>query len=243
MCRTAVSARDKTNGRYCSVGIGSNLIKNGDAESGLGSPTGYTFPPSIPDWTTSGNFNVVQYDAPSGFPTSSGPGPASRGNNFFAGGPNNGFSSASQTIDISSIATQVDTGTITFSLTGYLGGYFTQNDNAVLKVDFLDGSASSLGVAQIGPVLANDRSNTTGLFFASTVGSLPIGTRTIDVTLEMTRTAGSYNDGYADNLSFVLRSNAVPEPASLATWTLLGVGLVFCVVRKGFLRSPLGDCR
>ena len=212
--------------------LGSNLIKNGDAESGPGSSSGGTVS-NIPHWTTFGDFTVVQYNAPGGFPTSSGPGPASRGNNFFAGGPSNGFSIASQTIDISSIATQVDTGTITFSLTGYLGGYFDQDDNAVLKVDFLDGSASSLGVAQIGPILASDRSNTTGLFFRSTAGNLPVGTRTIGVTLEMTRTAGSYNDGYADNLSFVLQSTAVPEPASLATWTLLGVGLV-CVVRKRF---------
>ncbi|HHK42688.1 MAG TPA: hypothetical protein ENJ50_09750 [Planctomycetaceae bacterium] len=210
--------------------LGSNLIKNGDAESGPGSSSGGTVS-NIPNWTTSGNFTVVQYDAPGGFPTSSGPGPASRGNNFFAGGPNNGFSSASQTIDISSIASQVDTGSIVFSLTGYLGGFSNQNDNAVLKIDFLDGSASSLGVAQIGPVLASDRSNTTGLFFRSTAGNLPVGTRAIGVTLEMTRTAGSYNDGYADNLSFVLQSNAVPEPASLAMWSILGVGLV-CLVRR-----------
>ena len=38
----------------------------------------------------------------------------------------------------------------------------------------------------------------------------------------MQRTDGSYNDGYADNLSLALQTTAVPEPSSFA---LIGLGL------------------
>ncbi len=62
----------------------SNLIVNGDAESGVGGNGGEVA--SVPDWTTSGNFTVVSYDAGGGFPTPSDPGPPDRGANFFAGG-------------------------------------------------------------------------------------------------------------------------------------------------------------
>jgi hypothetical protein len=33
------------------------------------------------------------------------------------------------------------------------------------------------------------------------LGYVPAGTRKVVVTITMTRTAGSYNDGYADSLS------------------------------------------
>jgi len=51
----------------------------------------------------------------------------------------------------------------------------------------------------------------------------------------MTRTAGSYNDGYADNLSLILRGDdvggGVPEPSSWALM-LLGFGSLGVVLRR-----------
>ncbi len=49
--------------------FGVNLITNGNAEAGDGSPTGAVVP--IPGWTTSGNITVVTYANSSGFPTTS----------------------------------------------------------------------------------------------------------------------------------------------------------------------------
>ena len=85
-----------------------NLIVNGNAEAGAGSSDGSIVP--VPGWTTKGNFTVVQYGASGGFPDASSAGPGDRGLNFFAGGPGSTSSSATQTIDLSSYETAIDTG-------------------------------------------------------------------------------------------------------------------------------------
>src|SRR5712691_6106613 len=180
-----------------------NLIANGDAEAGVGSSDGSVVP--VPGWTVSGNFTAVQYGAPSGFPSLTDPGPSNRGANFFAGGPNNASSSASQLISIASAAPQIDAGAVTFALAGFLGGFQDQGDNAVLSVTFENGDLV-LGTAQLGPVTAADRGNATGLLARSTSGAVPVGTRQLLVTLQMTRAPiFFYNDGYADNLSLTLK--------------------------------------
>lgn len=201
-----------------------NLIVNGGAEAGTGSSTGNDVL-AVPGWTTVGNFTVVQYGAPGGYPSATDPGPANRGANFFAGGPNNASSSASQTINESADAAAIDRGGVSFDLAGYLGGYINQRDNAVLTVTFLSGSNATLGSASIGPVTVGDRSSATGLLLRTTSGLVPVGTRSIGVTLQMTRLDGDYNDGYADNLSLILHSSAVPEPSSLVTLALGALSL------------------
>ncbi len=78
--------------------FGRNLIVNGDAEAGPGSFDGLTVEP-VPGWITNGNFTVAQYSG-EGLPSQTDPGPPDRGNNFFAGGPNNISSSATQLINV-----------------------------------------------------------------------------------------------------------------------------------------------
>jgi hypothetical protein len=96
------------------------------------------------------------------------------------GGDSNGFSSATQTISLASLSTGINTGHAQFGLSGWLGGYESQNDQEVLTATFRDGSTLSA-----------------------------------DISLDMTRNAGSYNDGYADNLSFSVAA-PVPEPETYA---------------------------
>jgi len=190
--------------------FGVNLIVNGGAETG-----------STAGWTSTGA-EAVLYGAAGGFPTSGDPGPADRGNYFFGGG-DDASSELTQTITLtSSDITQISSGGgATFDLTGYLGGFSTQNDHATLTAVFKDSGNASLGSATIGPVLAADRGDVTGLLFREMTGVVPTGTVSIFVTAEFTRLEGSYNDGYADNLSLTL--NSVPEPSSIA---LLGTGVI-----------------
>jgi hypothetical protein len=180
--------------------FGTNLIVNGNAESGAASAKGYDVIRPIPGWNPSGNFTVVKYGAPA-FPT----GLSHGGNNFFAGGPSNPRSQATQTITIpASDGALIDRGSVTFNLSGALGGWSSQGDNAVLTAQFEDSQGHTLGTGKIGPVTAAQRNSTTELLPRSVGGAVPAGTRSILIDLVMTRQAGSYNDGYADNLSLVL---------------------------------------
>jgi hypothetical protein len=194
------------------VTFGSNLIVNGDAEANVGNNDGSQIP-VVTGWNPTGQFTVITYNNPNGFPINSDPGPAIRGNNFFGGGYAS-TSTASQIITLSPGFTEIDAGDVTFDLSAFLGGYLSDNDNAALSAVFRDASNTGLGTFTLGPVLATDRNNLTGLLERSTSGAVPIGTRNILLTLTMNRTDGSSNDGYADNLSLVLNNNstAVPEP-------------------------------
>lgn len=186
-----------------------NLLANPDAEAGPASENGYASVP-VPGWETNGGFTVVAYTAGGGFPVASDPCPANRGMGFFAGGPSGSPASASQFIDISAAAAEVDQGRVTCVLSGFLGGYATQNDRAVLVASFLGTTSNMLGSVAIGPVTAEDREGQTGMFYRRSTALLASGTRYVTVLLQMSRWDGSYNDGYADNLSLVMQPYRPP---------------------------------
>lgn len=185
-----------------------NLIVNGNAEAGPGGDD--TTVAAAPGWTTTGNFTVVDYALGEAFfgpgqilgPTS--PGPPDRGANFFSGGPpDSPISTASQTIDLTPYQGLLSAGA-GFTLSGWLGGFDVQDDNAALTATFKDGTGAILGTTTIGPVLGADRGGTTSLVCRAAGGAVPAGARSVVVELVMTRAAGAYNDGYADDLSLVL---------------------------------------
>lgn len=175
-----------------------NLLVNGDAEADPGSPDGNKLL-RPPGWVTQGPFTVIPYGT-SGYPNAKSMGPENRGKYFFAGGPRNPASSATQLVDVSAYASGIDSGELAADLSGYLGGYNEQNDHAVLTADFQNAAAAKLGGISLGPVLAADRRQQPGLLLRSARAPIPAGTRKILVTLAMTRTDGEANDGYADNL-------------------------------------------
>jgi hypothetical protein len=201
------------------IAFGANLIVNGDAEADTGAgddqqivaPTG---------WKTTGEFTVVQYGAIGGFPDKKVPGPPDRGKNFFAGG-NTVKSTAEQTIDLSGAADAIDADLAGFVLTGWLGGFSTQADNAQVAVTFLSAGGAELASAAIGPEMPFDRKNVTGLFRKTTKGTVPPTTRSARVVITSSRSEGKYNDGYADDLSLVLvkkpEPKKTPEPKSTTT--------------------------
>jgi hypothetical protein len=181
-------------------------VENGGAENDKASPDGREVVP-ISGWTVNGNLTIARYDSPNPDYAGIRPGspiPPNHGANFFAGGPNNAASSATQTITISEESAIVDTGKVRYVLSGYLGGYAGQDDRALLTAAFRNAQGGAIGEARIGPVLDADRGGKDGLLLREASGFLQSGTRSIIVTLSMTRVSGRFNDGYADELSLVL---------------------------------------
>ena len=192
--------------------LGTNLIVNPGAEAGP-PEANENLTVDIPGWSRTGQFDVVAYtDSESDLsPTTDG------GNNHFTGGPSTALSVGYQYIDVSGAASLVDKGTVQYALAAELGGYSSQEDNAVLDVQFQDWSGNVLGEGKLGPVTAEDRDGNSGLLPRSTNGAVPAGTRRIYVTLTMTRTAGSYDDGLADNLSLTLSSPGSGSAPAIAS--------------------------
>ncbi|QMU78340.1 hypothetical protein GXW83_24160 [Streptacidiphilus sp. PB12-B1b] len=186
--------------------LGSNLVTDGGAEQATGDPTGYTQVP-IPGWTVTGSLTAVPYTAGGGFPTASSPGSPTRGSYFFAGGNGSGTATATQTEDVSALAARIDTGTIGYNLSGWLGGYSTQGDAAQVTATFLNSAGAALGSSTIGPVTASDRGETTEFLQRAATGNLPVGTRSVQIVLSAVDSYG-YNDGYADDLSLVLSQSS-----------------------------------
>ena len=207
--------------------FGANLIVNGDAEAGIGSSNGGLV--TVPGWSTESNFTVVKYGASGGFPSATDPGPANRGLNFFAGGENNGSSRATQTIDLSALSTEINTGASRYNLSGWVGGYESQNDHATLTAYFYSYTAY-VDFSSPGGGSTSDRGYRTGLLFLDAEGFIPVNTTTVVIALDMTRDAGSYNDGYADNLSFRVAPAALPEAETYAM--LLGGLALLGVITK-----------
>jgi len=199
-------------GAQAQASLGSNLIVNGDAESGIAGWTGFE---------GYSMFQSVDYGSNWVLPTQ--PGPVDRGSKMFTGltAQAAGF----QALDLGALAGQ----SLHYELSGYLGGWAAQGDNALLYVSFLDAQDNEIGHAVIGPVTPADRNNQTGLFLRTASGQLPANTSSLMFSLSMERLGGGDNDGYADNLSFVVSS--VPEGSTLA-YALAGIGLLGGVLAR-----------
>ncbi|HUI94014.1 MAG TPA: hypothetical protein VLX68_17380 [Chitinivibrionales bacterium] len=206
------------------TGSTQNLIVNGNAEAAAGSIDGT--PVTTPGWVSQGEATAAQYGI-NLWPALTDTGPADRGLNLFSGGQDDSASSLTQAIDVSRYASSIDKGHVTYTLSGWLGGYDGQDDNSTVSVTFKDGQGHELGTGSIGPVLASDRSNQTGLLPQSSEGPVPAKTRTATVEILMIRTDGTNNDGYADNLSIVF--NGIDS-------TLLGSG---ALLKTGAAQLPI----
>lgn len=184
-----------------------NLIRNPGAEQTGQVPTDDGSKVPITDWTVGKkqHFTAVPYGA-DGFPLKSDPGPKSRGNNFFAGGPNGRINIATQRDSLSGYTGWIKSGKATFALSGWLGGYEDQGDNVVLSISWTNSKGARVGGASIGPVTSGARNNATKLLYRSTHGTVPASATSVLVKVTARRTDGVYDDGYADNFGLVVRS-------------------------------------
>jgi hypothetical protein len=184
-----------------------NLLSNGNAEAVPGSDGDTVVVP--PGWTTDGQFTEVAYGAPD-FLTTDDSASWGGGANFFAGGPDNAASSATQVVSVAGSATQIDGGGLSATLSALLGGYATQTDFATVTASFLTAGGATLGTLQIGPVTPDDRQSATTLLSRSATAAVPAGTRSISVRIDATRNEGAFNDGYIDNVSLTLGTGGGP---------------------------------
>jgi uncharacterized RDD family membrane protein YckC len=191
--------------------LGRNLIVNGGAEAASGAANG-SVAPRLPGWTRTGNFTAIPYNSHDSegnlFPTFSDSGPSDRGMDFFAGGPDSDVSGAVQTVDVSDVGLILDTGKVSYTLSAWLGGWQQQDDHVQLTVQFLGANGKVLAEVSLPVVLASERGGKTALLRKTASGSVPAGTRRVRVDVEMVREAGTYNDGYADDLSLLLHLSA-----------------------------------
>ncbi|WP_266171180.1 alkaline phosphatase family protein [Dyella subtropica] len=213
---------------FTSANTSANLIVGGDGEAAACTPD-WNAVTTVPGWTVlQGNPSVVCYSAAS-FSTPSTP---ARGKAFLADGPY-GDSALQQRVDVSAASAAIDTGTTTYTLSGWLGGYGIYSGHTELSATFLDASGTPLGSSATVPtVTAADRGYANAFLARAISNPVPAGTRAISVLLRFVGTSGTYNVGYADNVSLTL-STPVPAPAlTIPTSTVPGYDHVFMVMME-----------
>ena len=186
-----------------------NLIVNPGAEAGPGLEE-QTNPPlkEVPGWTIAGGFTVGQYggvsllEAPGYWPD--------RGRNYFFGGPNGKVrSTATQTIDLSAAAAEIDAGRVKFLLSSFLGGGgFSDTGSANIRAQFQNSAGATLVDSVInGP--SRDESQTVAMLFVrATSGFLQPNVRKVVITVDLTDPrAGDISSSGADDISLVLVQN------------------------------------
>ncbi|HEX6618353.1 MAG TPA: hypothetical protein VF024_01770, partial [Solirubrobacteraceae bacterium] len=178
-----------------------NLLVNPGAEVGPGAPDS-SGQPGVPGWTVESTFTAVQYGAPA-FLTAADSTALGGGVNFFAGGPGGATSAATQVVDVSGAAAEIDAGKVAATLSALLGGYSSQTDHAAVTATFLNASGAPEGAVALPTVTAADRNQTTALVPRTASAQLPARTRQISVRIDAIRDEGSYNDAYIDNVSLV----------------------------------------
>jgi len=225
-CAIAVASLFSINNAHAASSV--NLIVNGNGETGL-CTTDWNAVKTVPGWTVLlGNPSVVCYSIAS-FTTPSSP---AAGNAFIADGPY-GDSALMQTVNVSSAASAIDTGTITYNLSGWLGGYGVYSGQAVVTATFLDASGNVLGKPGVlNGGTASARGSANAFIAKSNTGTVPVGTRSIDVQLQFINTSGSYNIGYADNLSLTLSTQVQPPVLKAPASTVPAFDHVFFVMME-----------
>jgi uncharacterized protein (TIGR03437 family) len=187
-----------------------NLLLNAGAEDGVAARA-VTDPKvaSVPNWTTTGGFSVGNY-ASGDFPSANDYGPPHRGKQLFYGGPGAQRSTATQTVDLSGAATDIDAGRAKYYFSGYLGlvtGTYDTIYQTSLKVEFQDAAGAVLLTAvAAGPTVA-DVNIPEGLLLRATSGYLPANVRKARVTIDLFTGSSGYNGYAADELSLSLTTD------------------------------------
>jgi hypothetical protein len=203
-----------------------NLLANGDGERGtaVSDATSRVCPES---WTCRGGaMTLVRYGTTT-FPSAAESARIGGGSAFFAGGPNSETSEAFQELNLSTARSEINAGGVQITFGGCLGGAQTLDDSSNIALEYGDAEQGKLGADGVdGPASAAERGNETKLLPRFKTSTLPRGVRFVSVSLLAFRkhpapaqsaqdrppSRGSYNDGYADNISVQLSPLQGPAP-------------------------------
>lgn len=181
--------------------FGTNLIKNGGAESGNSSP-----------WISDAELKTFDYNG--GWGDAWQVTPPNKGEKFFYAKVSATTSSTafSQEFDVSEINKEIDAGRVGYNLSGWFGVRGAAAGR--LKVEFYDAnqkpiSRSAEETDATEKITSANRPDDVTMIEKTRGGEVPAGTRKIKVTLEFSlfEDASKENEGespIADNLSFVL---------------------------------------
>ena len=198
-----------------------NLVQNPGAEDSPGTDVATVVKPV--GWMTTGNLSTWTYAPREGDkPTKAFSATIGGGTNFFAGGPgdNSGKQTthtASQTIDVSGAATEIDAGQVGATLTAFIGGYTVGDDLATVTARFLDAAGAQLGSVRVGPVSIDDRKRLTVLLKRTAQANVPLNTRSIAVVITVTANGNGAHHAYIDNISLTLGKATVALPPAKPT--------------------------
>lgn len=191
-----------------------NLLPFGNAEGLAGGDGSVSVP--WPGWKISGRLTITRWDTANGYPVATDPGPEDRGANFFSGGPDSASSTATIRMELPVSPARIDAGQVVAELSGWFGGFQGQDDSASLKATFLTSAGAELESMRVGGFTAEQRQGLTALLPDLATLVVPTNARLIEVVLELKRSANvGFNDGYADNLSLILRDAASTAPPNL----------------------------
>lgn len=179
--------------------FGANLIVNPGAE--LGSSVSDGGDVVLPGWesTSTDTIATSQLYGISGYQPGDG---TSR--SYFYGGFCNNINAAEthsimQSFDVSAYQGH------SFVFSGNFGGYADQSDHVTAEVRFYDKNGAFLTRQIIGGVTPQERQYQTTMLLRSTSGTVPSSSSTAQVVLTFEKPYGGvYNDGAADDLSFVV---------------------------------------
>ncbi|TQF01262.1 hypothetical protein E6W39_02190 [Kitasatospora acidiphila] len=206
-----------------------NLIVNGDAEAGGSCTNDWSAATTVPGWTVeAGGINAMCYTVGSFGQPNDGHTP---GKAFF--GPGNfGDGAMAQTVDVSSAATAIDGGGVHYNLGGWLGGWTVYGGYVAVSLHFQDANGDPVGAtAKLPTVSATDRGLSTKFLSRTTTGSVPAGTRSIQVEVQFLST--SNETGYLDNLSLTLDTPVTaPAPVAPPASSVPGYDHVFTVMME-----------
>ncbi|MBY8882983.1 alkaline phosphatase family protein [Actinacidiphila acidipaludis] len=205
-----------------------NLIVNGDAEAGGYCTGDWAAATTVPGWTTQAGGPDVMCSTVGSFAL---PGDGKTPGRGFFGPGNFGDGSMAQTVDVSSAAAAVDTGAVTFDLSGWLGGWTTYSGYVAVSLHFHDASGRPVGAAvKLPTVSAADRGQATAFLARNATGSVPAGTRSVQVEVQFLSTASE--TGYLDNLSLTLDTPVAASPLIPPPSHVPGYDHVFVVMME-----------